>query len=203
MPIDCLTYINNIYLMSVKYYKEGEGWVRFPGTAGLPGKDAYLLAKDNGYEGSREDYEKALLEMPTFKEAIAKNTSEIETLKNNVTPDLENYATKDYVNSKTNELNSTFVSKLNDYDTTANVNSKLAELQNNISFKFGVLENGVVKGGYVYYNNVENININSATEFSNLTSSAIIHSTQPITFSDAFNLAVQELSGHKYVYCIQ
>ena len=189
--------------MSVKYYKEGEGWVRFPGTAGLPGKDAYLLAKDNGYEGSREDYEKALLEMPTFKEAIAKNTSEIETLKNNVTPDLENYATKDYVNSKTNELNSTFVSKLNDYDTTANVNSKLAELQNNISFKFGVLENGVVKGGYVYYNNVENININSATEFSNLTSSAIIHSTQPITFSDAFNLAVQELSGHKYVYCIQ
>ena len=56
--------------MSVKYYKEGEGWVRFPGTSGIPGKDAYLIAKENGYEGTREEYEQACAELPKLNKSI-------------------------------------------------------------------------------------------------------------------------------------
>lgn len=51
--------------MSVKYWnKEEKKWVIFPGTVGAPGKDAYTLAIENGYEGNRDDYIYALVNVP-------------------------------------------------------------------------------------------------------------------------------------------
>lgn len=51
--------------MSVKYWnKEEKKWVIFPGTVGAPGKDAYTLAIENGYEGNRDDYIYALVNIP-------------------------------------------------------------------------------------------------------------------------------------------
>lgn len=50
--------------MSVKYFdNKTNSWKIFPGTTGLPGKDGkdcYEVAKENGYTGTREDYEKLL-----------------------------------------------------------------------------------------------------------------------------------------------
>lgn len=51
--------------MSVKYWnKKEKKWVIFPGTVGAPGKDAYTLAIENGYEGNRDDYIYALVNIP-------------------------------------------------------------------------------------------------------------------------------------------
>ena len=51
--------------MSVKYWnKEEKKWVIFPGTVGAPGKDAYTLAIENGYEGNIDDYIYALVNIP-------------------------------------------------------------------------------------------------------------------------------------------
>lgn len=51
--------------MSVKYWnREEKKWVIFPGTVGAPGKDAYTLAIENGYEGNRDDYIYALVNIP-------------------------------------------------------------------------------------------------------------------------------------------
>lgn len=47
--------------MSVKYYDKGQNkWVIFPGTSGVPGKDAYQVAQENGYTGTKEEYNAAL-----------------------------------------------------------------------------------------------------------------------------------------------
>lgn len=51
--------------MSVKYWNRKEKkWAIFPGTVGAPGKDAYTLAIENGYEGNRDDYIYALVNIP-------------------------------------------------------------------------------------------------------------------------------------------
>lgn len=57
--------------MAVKYFdKEKNEWVVFPGTIGAPGKDAYQTAVDNGYSGSKEDYNNSLVSMPNVVKAV-------------------------------------------------------------------------------------------------------------------------------------
>lgn len=54
--------------MSVKYFDKNKNkWVIFPGTVGAPGKngkDAYDIAVEHGYEGSEEEYNNTLLQIP-------------------------------------------------------------------------------------------------------------------------------------------
>lgn len=49
--------------MSIKHYKDGK-WQIFPGTIGAPGKDAYTIAVENGYTGTREAYNSSLTKIP-------------------------------------------------------------------------------------------------------------------------------------------
>ncbi|MEG2196473.1 MAG: hypothetical protein RRY26_03375 [Cellulosilyticaceae bacterium] len=39
---------------------------------GAPGKDAYLLAQENGYTGTKEEYSQALILLPKIIESINK-----------------------------------------------------------------------------------------------------------------------------------
>lgn len=63
--------------MSVKYYKDGQ-WQIFPGTIGAPGKDAYIIAQENGYTGTKEEYNQILVDIPQVVEFI-ENADKIPT----------------------------------------------------------------------------------------------------------------------------
>ena len=72
--------------MSVKYWN-GNKWTIFPGTTGLPGKDAYIIAKENGYEGTREEYENMLVNIPEAIKYIEELTNIINNLPNTLIED--------------------------------------------------------------------------------------------------------------------
>lgn len=72
--------------MSVKYWN-GNKWTIFPGTTGLPGKDAYTIAKENGYEGTREEYENMLVNIPEAIKYIEELTNIINNLPNTLIED--------------------------------------------------------------------------------------------------------------------
>lgn len=80
--------------MSVKVFsKEENKWIIFPGTIGAPGKDAYIIAQENGYQGTKEEYYNSLTVIPTVTNKI----EDIEnTIKNQVSAD-NDFLTEDRV----------------------------------------------------------------------------------------------------------
>lgn len=63
--------------MSVKIYdKKQKKWIIFPGTIGAPGKDAYLIAQENGYTGTKEKYAKVLTDIPKIINSIEEEPTE-------------------------------------------------------------------------------------------------------------------------------
>lgn len=63
--------------MSVKIYdKKQKKWIIFPGTIGAPGKDAYLIAQENGYIGTKEEYAKVLTDIPKVINSIEEEPTE-------------------------------------------------------------------------------------------------------------------------------
>ena len=63
--------------MSVKIYdKAQKKWIIFPGTIGAPGKDAYLIAQENGYTGTKEEYAKVLTDIPKIINSIEEEPTE-------------------------------------------------------------------------------------------------------------------------------
>ena len=63
--------------MSVKIYdKKQKKWIIFPGTIGAPGKDAYLIAQENGYTGTKEEYAKVLNDIPKIINSIEEEPTE-------------------------------------------------------------------------------------------------------------------------------
>lgn len=63
--------------MSVKIYdKKQKKWIIFPGTIGAPGKDAYLIAQENGYTGTKEEYAKVLIDIPKIINSIEEEPTE-------------------------------------------------------------------------------------------------------------------------------
>ena len=63
--------------MSVKIYdKKQKKWIIFPGTFGAPGKDAYLIAQENGYTGTKEEYAKVLTDIPKIINSIEEEPTE-------------------------------------------------------------------------------------------------------------------------------
>ena len=51
-------------------------WIIFPGTIGAPGKDAYLIAQENGYTGTKEEYAKVLTDIPKIINSIEEEPTE-------------------------------------------------------------------------------------------------------------------------------
>ena len=63
--------------MSVKIYdKKQKKWIIFPGTIGAPSKDAYLIAQENGYTGTKEEYAKVLTDIPKIINSIEEEPTE-------------------------------------------------------------------------------------------------------------------------------
>lgn len=63
--------------MSVKIYdKKQKKWIIFPGIIGAPGKDAYLIAQENGYTGTKEEYTKVLTDIPKVINSIEEEPTE-------------------------------------------------------------------------------------------------------------------------------
>ena len=63
--------------MSVKIYdKKQKKWIIFPGTIGVPGKDAYFIAQENGYTGTKEEYAKVLTDIPKVINSIEEEPTE-------------------------------------------------------------------------------------------------------------------------------
>lgn len=63
--------------MSIKFYdKKQKKWIIFPGTIGAPGKDAYLIAQENGYTGTKEEYAKVLTDIPKVINSIEEEPTE-------------------------------------------------------------------------------------------------------------------------------
>ena len=63
--------------MSVKIYdKKQKKWIIFPGTIGAPGKDAYLIAQESGYTGTKEEYAKVLTDIPKIINSIEEEPTE-------------------------------------------------------------------------------------------------------------------------------
>lgn len=65
--------------MAIKYYKDGE-WKIFPGTIGPAGKDAFQIAQEGGYKGTREEYTSSLVNLPELSKQVEANTQAIENL---------------------------------------------------------------------------------------------------------------------------
>lgn len=84
--------------MSVKYFnREQNKWVIFPGTVGAPGKDAYFIAQENGYTGTKEEYINALIDIPNIKDQIGTVNETIagvpNQIKDSIVDNLESLAT--------------------------------------------------------------------------------------------------------------
>lgn len=63
--------------MSIKFYdKKQKKWIIFPGTIGAPGKDAYLIAQENGYTGTKKEYAKVLTDIPKVINSIEEEPTE-------------------------------------------------------------------------------------------------------------------------------
>lgn len=83
--------------MAVKYYKDNK-WTTFPGTIGpigKSGKDAYQLAVDGGYSGTKEDFLRSLSDLinirPDLNAAITStnnNHNDILSLKDKIYKDI-------------------------------------------------------------------------------------------------------------------
>lgn len=122
--------------MAVKYFdKEKNEWVVFPGTVGAPGKDAYQMAVDNGFSGSKDDYINSLSVLPDVVNAVksadstpTKDSINLITsgavynaLDNMEIPSLDEYAKKSDIPSVPTNI-SAFANDAN-YATTSDVDS--------------------------------------------------------------------------------
>lgn len=115
--------------MAIKYYKNGE-WKIFPGTLGAPGKGAYEIAVENGYSGTREEFEEQVKSIVNFSDELQENSEaiqelqkQIDNLKNNGV-DLSDYYTKSVSDSKYQPKGNYLTSVPSEYITETELNAK-------------------------------------------------------------------------------
>jgi hypothetical protein len=82
--------------MAIKYYKDGE-WKIFPGTIGPAGKDAYQIAQENGYKGTREEFSSSLASIADLSEKVDKNTQDISAIDSSKFVTNESLESKNYL----------------------------------------------------------------------------------------------------------
>ena len=85
----------NLFTMAIKYYKDGE-WKIFPGTIGPAGKDAYQIAQENGYKGTREEFSSSLASIADLSEQVDKNTQDISAIDSSKFVTNESLESKNY-----------------------------------------------------------------------------------------------------------
>ena len=111
--------------MSVKYWDRVlNEWVIFPGTIGAPGKDAYLIAQENGYTGTREEFSYALTVIPDIVEYI-NNTDDTPTKGS------ENLVTSGGVRDALDELQQNLETQIN--ETNQNLQNNVDRIEGNIT----------------------------------------------------------------------
>lgn len=82
--------------MAIKYYKDGE-WKIFPGTIGPAGKDAFQIAQENGYKGTREEFSSSLASIADLSEQVDKNTQDISAIDSSKFVTNESLESKNYL----------------------------------------------------------------------------------------------------------
>lgn len=117
--------------MSVKYWN-GNKWVIFPGTTGLPGKDAYIIAKENGYNGTREEYENILVNIPEAIQYIEELTNIINNLPNTIIEDsLNSDDPLKALSAKQGKILKTLIDSINSFSIIVLEDSELPETGEN------------------------------------------------------------------------
>lgn len=132
--------------MSVKHYdSEQKKWVIFPGTVGAPGKDAYTIAQENGYEGTKEDYTQALVDLPVVLDKIRNaDTAPTQNSENLVISGGTWNAINEVntsLNTKITETQNELDSKINQHisDVDSDLEALETKLQTNINNNYNTL----------------------------------------------------------------
>lgn len=111
--------------MSVKYWDRVlNKWIIFPGTVGAPGKDAYFIAQENGYKGTKEDFADALVQIPDIVDYI--NSTD-----DTPTKDSDHLVTSGGVRDALDELKQDLENQIN--DTDANITEQIERIDGEIS----------------------------------------------------------------------
>ena len=127
--------------MAVKIFdKDRNEWVVFPGISGSNGKDAYQIAVENGYTGTRDEFNNALVELPDAVIGIEGKADKSElskfALKTDIPfvptkvsdlSDATDYATKQFVE---HEIASTLTGGEEGYVKTSDLNAAIDGLKN-------------------------------------------------------------------------
>lgn len=107
--------------MSVKYFDRVKNkWVIFPGTVGAPGKDAYIIAQENGYTGTKEEFVEALVEYPDTKKKVEELSEYLSTVDELPKKDSDNLVTSGGVYNSLKKLKNKVDSSISDLDKNLN-----------------------------------------------------------------------------------
>lgn len=134
--------------MSVKYFDKNKNkWVIFPGTVGAPGKngkDAYDIAVEHGYEGSEEEYNNTLLQIPEV-------VNKLETIDNTPTKGSNNLVTSGGVKDAIDSLDASLsgsIENIIDVEISNQIKSSIVDnlLTDDVNKSLSAKQGKILKG---------------------------------------------------------
>ena len=134
--------------MSVKYFDKSKNkWVIFPGTVGAPGKngkDAYDIAVEHGYEGSEEEYNNTLLQIPEV-------VNKLETIDNTPTKGSNNLVTSGGVKDAIDSLDASLsgsIENIIDVEISNQIKSSIVDnlLSDDVNKSLSAKQGKILKG---------------------------------------------------------
>lgn len=134
--------------MSVKYFDKNKNkWVIFPGTvgaAGKNGKDAYDIAVEHGYEGSEEEYNNTLLQIPEV-------VNKLETIDNTPTKGSNNLVTSGGVKDAIDSLDASLsgsIENIIDVEISNQIKSSIVDnlLSDDVNKSLSAKQGKILKG---------------------------------------------------------
>lgn len=134
--------------MSVKYFDKNKNkWVIFPGTVGAPGKngkDAYDIAVEHGYEGSEEEYNNTLLQIPEV-------VNKLETIDNTPTKGSNNLVTSGGVKDAIDSLDASLsgsIENIIDVEISNQIKSSIVDnlLSDDVNKSLSAKQGKILKG---------------------------------------------------------
>lgn len=134
--------------MSVKYFDKSKNkWVIFPGTVGAPGKngkDVYDIAVEHGYEGSEEEYNNTLLQIPEV-------VNKLETIDNTPTKGSNNLVTSGGVKDAIDSLDASLsgsIENIIDVEISNQIKSSIVDnlLSDDVNKSLSAKQGKILKG---------------------------------------------------------
>lgn len=134
--------------MSVKYFDKNKNkWVIFPGTVGASGKngkDAYDIAVEHGYEGSEEEYNNTLLQIPEV-------VNKLETIDNTPTKGSNNLVTSGGVKDAIDSLDASLsgsIENIIDVEISNQIKSSIVDnlLTDDVNKSLSAKQGKILKG---------------------------------------------------------